>query len=166
MLELAHHSFVAYTLPTTGEIVPMLQVAPSKTDAERLLLVSPELAEVLTAIIFRVRAGNAALPLVSAYDVFEQTWSPPMPFLFQRRFGTEDRPLTRSYIRECLVATSRTAQITVAGQSAGVAPPRFPENLRHRRHPLRAAPAHRSQALRSLHRWTPRWDTPRSTPRT
>jgi integrase len=116
MLELTHHSFVAYTLPTTGEVVPMLQVAPSKTDSERLLLVSPELAEVLTAIIFRVRAGNAALPLVSAYDVFEQTWSPPMPFLFQRRFGTEDRPLTRSYIRECLVATSQAAQITAAGQ--------------------------------------------------
>ena len=73
MLELTHHSFVAYTLPTTGEVVPMLQVAPSKTDAERLLLVSPELAEVLTAIIFRVRAGTQALPLVSAYDVFEQT---------------------------------------------------------------------------------------------
>ncbi|MFD4625740.1 hypothetical protein [Streptomyces sp. NPDC058475] len=76
MLELTHHSFIAYTLPTTGEVVPMLQVAPSKTDAERLLLVSPELAEVLTAVIYRVRAGDAALPLVSAYDVFEQTWSP------------------------------------------------------------------------------------------
>ncbi|MER6392805.1 tyrosine-type recombinase/integrase [Streptomyces sp. NPDC001523] len=38
-----------------------------------------------------------------------------MPFLFQRRYGTEDRPLTRSYIRECLVATSQSAQITVAG---------------------------------------------------
>jgi hypothetical protein len=116
MLELTHHSFVAYTLPTTGEVVPMLQVAPSKTDAERLLLVSPELGEVLTAIIFRVRAGKAALPLVSAYDVFEQTWSAPMPFLLQRRFGTEDRPLTRSYIRECLIATSQAAQITAAGQ--------------------------------------------------
>ena len=115
MLELTHHSLVAYTLPTTGEVVPMLQVAPSKTDAERLLLVSPELAEVLTAIIFRVRAGKQALPLVSAYDVFEQTWCAPMPFLFQRRFGTEDRPLTRSYIRECLVAMSQAAQIT-AGQ--------------------------------------------------
>jgi hypothetical protein len=116
MLELTHHSFIAYTLPTTGEIVPMLQVAPSKTDTERLLLVSPELAEVLTAIIFRVRAGNAALPLVSAYDVFEQTWSAPMPFLFQRRYGSEDRPITRSYIRECMVTTSRAAQISVAGQ--------------------------------------------------
>ena len=116
MLELTHYSFVAYTLPTTSEIVPMLQVAPSKTDTERLLLVSPELAEVLTAIIFRVRAGNAALPLVSAYDVFEQTWSAAMPFLFQRRYGYEDRPITRSYIRECMVATSQTAQITIAGE--------------------------------------------------
>ena len=116
MLELAHQSFIAYPLPTTGEIVPMLQIAPSKTDAERLLLVSPELAEVLTAVIFRVRAGKAALPLVSAYDVFEQTWSAPMPFLFQRRYGSEDRPINRSYIRECMVATSRAARITVAGQ--------------------------------------------------
>ena len=116
MLELAHHSLIAYPLPATGEIVPMLQVAPSKTDAERLLLVSPELAEVLTAVIFRVRAGNAALPLVPAYDVFEQTWSAPMPLLFQRRYGSEDRPINRSYIRECMVATSRAAQITVAGQ--------------------------------------------------
>ena len=116
MLELTHHSFVAYTLPATGEVVPMLQVAPSKTDAERLLLVSPELAEVLTAIIFRVRRGKAALPLVSAYDVFEQTWSAPMPFLFQRRYGSEDRPITRSYIRECMVATSQAAQITITGE--------------------------------------------------
>ena len=117
MLELTHHSFIAYTLPTTGEVVPMLQVAPSKTDAERLLLVSPELAEVLTAIIFRVRAGKAALPLVCAYDVFEQTWSPPMPFLFQRRYGNEDRPIGRSYIRECMVATSQAAQVTAAGET-------------------------------------------------
>ena len=117
MLELTHHSFIAYTLPTTGEVVPMLQVAPSKTDAERLLLVSPELAEVLTAIIFRVRAGKAALPLVSAYDVFEQTWSPPMPFLFQRRYGNEDRPIGRSYIRECMVATSQAAGIAAAGET-------------------------------------------------
>ncbi|GLY95523.1 tyrosine-type recombinase/integrase [Actinoplanes sp. NBRC 103695] len=39
-----------------------------------------------------------------------------MPFLFQRRFGTEDRPMTRSYIRECLVAMSDTAHIIAAGQ--------------------------------------------------
>ena len=56
-----------YRLPTTGELVPLLQIAPSKTDAERLLVVSPELADVLSAIITRVR-GTAARP---------SPWSPP-----------------------------------------------------------------------------------------
>lgn len=55
LLELTHHSFIQYRLPTTGELVPLLQIAPSKTDAERLLLISPELADVLSAIICRVR---------------------------------------------------------------------------------------------------------------
>ncbi|MFF4337933.1 tyrosine-type recombinase/integrase [[Kitasatospora] papulosa] len=101
-LELTHHSFVAYQLPTTGEIVPMLQVAPSKLDQERLLLVSPELGEVLTAIIHRVRRGQQAMPLVSAYDSLERLWSAPMPFLFQRRCGPEDRAIPRNYIYTCL----------------------------------------------------------------
>ena len=95
MLELTHHSFVAYTLPTTGEVVPMLQVAPSKTDAERLLLVSPELAEVLTAIIFRVRAGNAALPLVSRLRRVRADLEPadavPVPAPLRHR-GPADHP--------------------------------------------------------------------------
>ena len=43
----------------TGELVPLLQIVPSKTDNERLLVVSPELADVLSAIISRVR-GTAA----------------------------------------------------------------------------------------------------------
>ncbi|WP_345679974.1 hypothetical protein [Yinghuangia aomiensis] len=54
MLEAGHHSLVQYRLPTTGEIVPLLQIAPSKTDQERVLLVSPELADVLATIIRRV----------------------------------------------------------------------------------------------------------------
>ena len=102
MLELTHHSFLAYKLPTTGEIVPMLQVAPSKTDAERLLLIAPELGETLTGIIYRVRDGQTALPLVSAYDGLERTWSAPMPYLFQRRFGGEHRALGPGYIRGCI----------------------------------------------------------------
>ncbi|MBB5157298.1 hypothetical protein [Saccharopolyspora phatthalungensis] len=50
LLELSHHSFVQYKLPTTGELVPLLQIIPSKTGEERLLVVSPDLAEVLSAI--------------------------------------------------------------------------------------------------------------------
>jgi integrase len=102
LVELTHHSFVAYKLPSTGEIVPMLQVAPSKTDAERLLLVSPELGEVLAEIIHRVRGGRATLPLVSAYDPYERTWSPPMPFLFQRPRGPEQRAISRTTLRQFL----------------------------------------------------------------
>jgi integrase len=102
LLELTHHSFVAYTLPTTGEVVPMLQVAPSKTDTERLLLVSPELGDVLTAIIYRVRRGKAALPLVSRYDHHERLHSLPMPFLFQRfRYGIE-ATVSRNFIANAI----------------------------------------------------------------
>jgi hypothetical protein len=60
LLEISHHSLVQYKLPTTGEIIPLLQIAPSKTDAERLLVVSPELSEVLSVIIRRVRALHLA----------------------------------------------------------------------------------------------------------
>ncbi|WP_319594314.1 hypothetical protein [Streptomyces sp. ID05-04B] len=140
-LELTHHSFVAYQLPTTGEIVPMLQVAPSKLDQERLLLVSPELGEVLTAIIHRVRRGQRAMPLVSAYDSLERLWSAPMPFLFQRRCGPEDRAIPRNYISTCLndalaaEPADRTRQRAAAIHAA-----RLPENLRARCPPLRPAP--------------------------
>ena len=76
LLELSHHSLVQYRLPTTGELVPLLQIVPSKTDAERLLVISPELAEVLSTIIRRTRGNAAAVPLVSAYDGRERLWSP------------------------------------------------------------------------------------------
>ena len=36
LTELSHHSLIQYRLPATGELVPLLQIAPSKTDTERL----------------------------------------------------------------------------------------------------------------------------------
>jgi hypothetical protein len=64
LLEISHHSLVQYRLPGTGELVPLLQIVPSKTDTERLLVVSPELADVLSVIIRRIRGDNEAMPLV------------------------------------------------------------------------------------------------------
>jgi len=96
LTELTHRSFAAYTLPSTGEVIPLLQITPSKTDKERLLVVSPELGEVLTAIIFRVRAGREQLPLVSRYDHAERLHSPPLPFLFQRVSGLANVMVTPS----------------------------------------------------------------------
>ncbi|XVU27919.1 tyrosine-type recombinase/integrase [Actinoplanes sp. CA-054009] len=110
LTELSHHSLVQYRLPTTGELVPLLQIAPSKTDAERLLVVSPELADVLSAIIQRIRGAEGAIPLLAAYAPRERTWSPALPLLFQRRVGTEQRSITDKVIREML-----NAAITRAG---------------------------------------------------
>ena len=64
LTELSHHNLVQYRLPTSGELVPLLQVAPSKTDQERLLVVSPELAGVLAAINGWVRDDEGRVPLV------------------------------------------------------------------------------------------------------
>jgi hypothetical protein len=102
LLELTHHSITEYRLPTTGELVPLLQIAPSKTDTERLLLVSPELADVLSSIVTRLRGPSGAIPLVPSYDIRERVWNPPMPLLFQRAIGNENRPYTPSAIRKLL----------------------------------------------------------------
>ena len=37
LTELSHHALIQYRLPTSGELIPLLQIVPSKTDAERLL---------------------------------------------------------------------------------------------------------------------------------
>jgi integrase len=112
LTELSHHSLAQYRLPTTGELVPLLQIAPSKTDAERLLIISPELADVLSAIICRIRDPSGAVPLVVSYDIHERVWNPPMPLLFQRRFGAENRPIPaggiRALLNEALTGTGLT----------------------------------------------------------
>ncbi|WP_406336804.1 hypothetical protein [Streptomyces sp. NBC_00203] len=65
-----------YRLPSTTDVVPLLQFAPSKTDTDRLLLVSRALADILSAIINRLRAPDGAIPLVASYDVREKVWNP------------------------------------------------------------------------------------------
>jgi hypothetical protein len=42
LLEITQLALVSYRLPDTGEAVPLLQIVPSKSDQERLLLISPE----------------------------------------------------------------------------------------------------------------------------
>lgn len=104
LLELSHHSLVQYRLPSTGELIPLLQIAPSKTDTERLLVVSPELADVLSTIIRRVRKGAEKIPVIPAYDRTECVWLDPAPWLFQRKVGTEHRRICPGAIRDMLNA--------------------------------------------------------------
>jgi hypothetical protein len=114
LLELTHHGITEYRLPSTGELVPLLQIAPSKTDTERLLLVSPELADVLSAIISRLRGPGGDVPLTVSYDVRERVWNPAMPLLFQRSIGSENRAFTPSAIRKLLINALAATGLTDA----------------------------------------------------
>lgn len=88
LLELTHLALVSHRLSTTGELVPLLQIVPSKTNEERLLLVTPDLARVLAEIISRLRNRHGGtVPLVARYDNYEATTGPRLPHLFQRTFG-------------------------------------------------------------------------------
>ena len=104
LLEISHHSLIQYRLPTSGEIVPLLQIVPSKTDEERLLVVSPELADVLSTVIRRIREPDGTVRLVPVYDRYECVWRPPAPVLFQRRFPSEIRAISDSSLRTMLNA--------------------------------------------------------------
>jgi integrase len=126
LVQLSHHSLVQYRLPATGELVPLLQIAPSKTDAERLLVISPELADVLSTIITRIREPSGAVPLVAVYDDHERLWLPPAPVLFQRRVGSENRPIPAPTIRKLLAATlARTGLTSPSGEPLHYTPHDF-----------------------------------------
>ena len=47
---------------------PDRQMIKDQTPSERLLVISPELADVLSAIISRIRGARDSVPLVVAYD--------------------------------------------------------------------------------------------------
>ncbi|WP_406491875.1 site-specific integrase [Streptomyces sp. NBC_00846] len=107
--ELSHHSIVRYKLPTSGEIVPLLQIAPSKTDKERLLLISPELADALSAVVSRIRKADGTVPSISIYDKYEKTWNAAMPILFQWAVDGECRPISENVIRRSLNDTLKAS---------------------------------------------------------
>jgi len=145
LLELSHHSLVQYRLPTSGELVPLLQIAPSKTDAERILLVSPELADVLSTIIRRIRQPSGAVPPVVAYDVHECVWSTPLPLLFQHRVRSENGAITPRQRPQNAHRRPGTHRPDRPGDRRAVAlhAARFPQDVHHRRRPQRPATAHR-----------------------
>jgi hypothetical protein len=108
---------VQYRLPSTGELVPLLQIAPSKTATERLLVVSPDLADVLSAVITRLAQADGKIPLTGRYDGHEHLWQPAAPLLFQRRGGTETRQISVGTVRNMLnAALARGGLTDAAGQ--------------------------------------------------
>jgi Phage integrase family len=102
LTELSHHSLIQYRLPATGELIPLLQITPSKTDTERLLVIAPDLADVLSTIVSRIRDNRPDVPLVVSYDKNERLYNAPMPLLFQWRRRLENRPVSERALRKYL----------------------------------------------------------------
>ena len=125
LLELTHLSIRRYTQPD-GEVMPQLHVAPSKTDAERVLPVSPELASVLAHIITRISDCDGVVPLVARYDGPERRWLPAQPHLFQRRFGGKPAVINPTVLRNLLTRLADDADLTdVDGRTVRFTPHDF-----------------------------------------
>ena len=118
LLEITHLGLVSYKLPDTGEVVPMLQIVPSKANEERLLLVGPELASVLATIITRLRAENGGtVPLTTRYDPYERVLGPPLPHLIQHRNGWKWNVPSNTTVQKWITqAVARTGLTDAAGK--------------------------------------------------
>ena len=79
--------------------------------ANTFILVSDNRNTPRGVIICRVRDDHGAVPLLAAYDYQERVFTPPLPILFQRHVGTENRaisaPAIRSLLDAALAATGR-----------------------------------------------------------
>ncbi|MGP3636157.1 site-specific integrase [Streptomyces sp. 24-1644] len=112
--EIGHHSIISYRIPDTDHVIPLLQIAPSKNDQERLLLVTPELADVLSTVISRVRSKDGTVPLIYSYDAHERSWNPPMPLLYQWNVSGENRRVSEHTLRDALNETLAASGLTDA----------------------------------------------------
>jgi integrase len=110
LVELTHLSIRRYTTPT-GELTAILQIAPSKSDRERVLPVAPELASVLAAIVRRAKGGADTIPAVSRFDPSERTSGPRLPHLFQPNFGGPPQVLNTATLRSMLTAAAARADL-------------------------------------------------------
>lgn len=119
LLELTATAITRYRLPGTGEHVPVLQIAPSKTDKERILLVDVELAHTLAEIKRRLADPDTGkVPMIVRYDGHERLHTPPMPFLLQHRVGAIDQAIARATVKNLLNEAIEIAGIRDANGAA------------------------------------------------
>ena len=124
--EITATALFTYRLPDGGGIIPLLQIVPSKTDQERILMVPPELAHVLAQVRHRVRAGKENVPCVPRYDGHERITGPPLPYLFQRVHATQRRVMCPSHMKNMIGAAITRAGLTdAAGQPLKISPHDF-----------------------------------------
>ncbi|MGH3739293.1 MAG: hypothetical protein ACRDT6_27390 [Micromonosporaceae bacterium] len=110
LLELTHVSLRQYRAPT-GDMVPLLQISPSKTDRERVIPADPELVAVLARIIRRVKNDDGKVSLLQRYDSYERVFGPPLPHLFQRVTHHRLQVIPADRIRELLTGLAERANL-------------------------------------------------------
>jgi len=110
LLELTHLSLRQYQAPT-GEMVPLLQISPSKTDRERVIPAAPDLVAVLARVLRRVKAPEGQVPLLGRYDGHERTFGPPLPHLFQTVFQHRRQVIGPGHVRKLLIVLAARAGI-------------------------------------------------------
>lgn len=102
LLELNQLSIRQYTSTTTGTIVPLLHIVPSKNDRERLIPMSPDLVTTLLAVQRRAKIGHSTIPLSIRYDPHEKSHGRPFPHLFARKVGARQEVISGATVRRLL----------------------------------------------------------------
>jgi len=125
LMELTQLSLRHYTASTTGTLVPLLHIVPSKTDCERLVPMTPELVQVLLAVLRRAKGGHDHVPLSVRYDVTEKVHGQPFPHLFARKVGARQEVLSGHYLRGILSHLAVVAGLSDAGQPIRFTPHDF-----------------------------------------
>lgn len=90
------------------------------------MLVTPELASVLAAVIHRIRDADGRVPLIARYDPHERVTGPALPHLFQLRHGWRRQIMGIKYLYRLLNDTLQRAGLTDrAGQPLRYTPHDF-----------------------------------------
>ena len=116
MLELTHLSIKQYRKPD-GTVIPLLQIAPSKTDQERIFPCSPELTTTLARLVEFVSI-DGRVPLCCRIDTQERQVSAPLPHLIQIREGGRSRVVNQCTVRKWLSELANSMVLTGADGAA------------------------------------------------
>lgn len=125
MLELTHLAIQPYTIKPSGETIPLVHIPASKNDEERMLVASPELVHVLSAITQRIRNGNQAVPLTQRWDPHERVIGEPLPHLFVHSWNKTMTVLSMVTVNKYLNELAARANLTIGGRPVNFTPHDF-----------------------------------------
>lgn len=125
VLELTDYSVVLFQA-SKGK-VPLLHIAPSKTNQERLVPINQDLLTVIKQIRRRHKAATGGTPINVRYDPHEEVLSPALPYLFQATRNQVQSVFSPQTAREMLATIVAESGLTLRD---GSQPSLQPHDLR------------------------------------